>query len=171
MTFRPIHRLTFATALTLLSLGLGGIAAAQTPAPTPTAVAAAKELISLKGGASMFDPLIPGVIESAKNAYLPTNPQLGQPLNEVAAQLRKEYDSKRAEILNQVAIIYAQHFTEQELKDVVAFYRTPVGKKMILEEPLALDQSLKAAQTWATQFSDVVMERFRAEMKKKGYNL
>jgi hypothetical protein len=111
------------------------------------------------------------VIESAKNSLVPTNPQLQQQLNEVAAQLRKEFDPKRAEILNEVAKVYAQRFTEPELKEIVAFYKTPIGKKMIIEEPIALDQSLKVAQAWATRFSDEVLERFRAEMKKKGYNL
>jgi hypothetical protein len=165
--------LALAVALALGCLAFGDVARAQTqaPAPSPTAIAAAKELVSLKGGATMFDPLIPGVIESVKNTFAPTNPQLGQPLNDVAAQLRKDYDSKRAELLNEVAKIYARHFTEQELKDIVAFYKTPVGKKMIVEEPQALDESLKTAQAWATRFSDEVMERFRVEMKKKGYNL
>jgi len=162
-----IHRPALAVALLVGFLAFTAGARAQTPA----SLAAAKELISLKGGVAMFDPLIPGVIESAKNAYLPTNPQLSKELNEVALQLRKEYDPKRAEILNEVSKIYAQHFTEQELKDLVAFYRTPLGKKMITEEPIALDQSLKAAQAWATKFSDEVLERFRAEMKKKGHNL
>ncbi len=119
----------------------------------------------------MFEPLIPGVIESAKNSFVPTNPQLARPLNEVAAQLRKEYEARNAEILNEVSKIYAQHFTEQELKEIVAFYRTPVGKKMITQEPIALDQSLKAAQAWANRFSEEVLGRFRAEMKKKGHNL
>ena len=167
MTFRSLNRLALAAVLAAACLASAGAARAQTPA----ALAAAKELIVIKGGAAMFDPLIPGVIESVKNAFIPTNPQLAQPLNEVAVQLRKEYEPQRNEILDGVAKIYAQHFTEQELKDLVAFYKTPVGKKMVTEEPLAIDQSLKAAQTWSTQFSDVVMERFRAEMKKKGYNL
>jgi len=167
MKFHRIHRSAFAVALLAGLLAFAGVGRAQTPA----AIAAAKELITLKGGATMFDPLIPGVIESAKNMLLPTNPQLAQPLNEVALQLRKEYDPKRAEILTEVAKIYAGRFTEQELKELVAFYKTPLGKKVVTEEPIALDQSLKAAQAWATQFSDLVLERIRAEMKKKGYNL
>jgi uncharacterized protein len=171
MRFRPLNRLALAAVLAAACLASAGAARAQGPAPTPAAVAAAKELVSLKGGAAMFDPLIPGVIESVKNAFVPTNPQLTPQLNEVANLLRKEYDAKRAEILNEVSKIYAQHFTEQELRDLVAFYKTPLGHKMITEEPIALDQSLKAAQSWATQFSDVVMERFRAEMKKRGANL
>jgi len=172
MKFHPINYLSVAAALTFGCLALSGVAPAQGPAaPNAAAIAAAKELVALKGGATMFDPLVPGVIESAKNSLVPTNPQLQRPLNEVAAQLLKEYEPKRAEILNEVAKVYAQRFTEPELKEIVAFYKTPIGKKMITEEPIALDQSLRMAQNWATRFSDEVLERFRAEMKKKGYNL
>lgn len=169
MKFRSLNRLALAAALAAACLAGGGVARAQ--APTPAAIAAAKELVVAKGGTAMFEPLIPGVIESAKNTFLPTNPQLAQPLEQVAVELRKEYEPKNAEILNEVAKIYAQHFTEQELKDLVAFYKTPLGKKLLTQEPLALDQSLKAAQAWAVHFSDEVIERFRVEMKKKGYNL
>ena len=39
---------------------------------------------------------------------------------------------------------YAEHFTEQELKDMLAFYKTPLGKKMIDEEPKAGEESHQA---------------------------
>jgi hypothetical protein len=169
MTFRSINRLALIAALALGWVVLAGTARAQ--APSPGALAAAKELVTLKGGAAMFDPLIPGVIESAKNQFLPTNPQLAGPLNEVAAQLHKEYEPKRSEIIDLVAKIYAQHFTEAELKEIVAFYKSPTGKKMTAQEPAAINQSLGAAQEWANQFSDMVLQRFRAEMAKKGYKL
>jgi len=162
-----IHRPALAVALLVGFLAFTAGARAQTPA----SLAAAKELISLKGGVAMFDPLIPGVIESAKSQLVPTNPQLAGPLNEVATQLHKEYAPKRAELLDIVAKTYAQHFTEQELKDIVAFYRTPSGKKMIAQEPAAIKESLDAAQQWANDFSDVVLQRFRAEMQKKGFKL
>jgi hypothetical protein len=165
MKFRSLVALVAALAVTCLA------GAARAQAPTPAAVAAARELVIVKGGTAMFEPLIPGVIESAKNSFVPTNPQLVPQLNQVAADLRKEYEPRRAEILEEVATIYAQHFTEQELKDLVAFYRTPLGRKLLAQEPIALDQSLKAAQAWAVRFSDEVIDRFKTEMKKKGYNL
>ena len=43
--------------------------------------------------------------------------------------------------------IYAAHFTEQELKDALAFFKTPLGKKLISEEPKALEASMKAEPT------------------------
>jgi hypothetical protein len=169
MTFRSLNRLALIVALAFGWVVLAGPARAQ--APSPGALAAAKELVTLKGGGSMFDPLIPGVIESAKNQFLPINPNLSGPLTEVANQLHKEYAPKRAELLDLVAKIYAQHFTEAELKDIVAFYKTPAGKKMQAQEPIAIKQSLDAAQEWANQFSDTVLQRFRTEMAKKGHKL
>jgi hypothetical protein len=169
MTFRSINRLALVAALAFGWVAFAGLAHAQ--APSPGTLAAAKELVTLKGGGAMFEPLIPGVIESAKAQFLPTNPTLAAPLNEVATALHKEYGPKRNELLDIVAKTYAQHFTEAELKDIVAFYKTPAGKKMVAQEPIAINQSLKEAQEWANQFSDVVLQRFRTEMQKKGYKL
>jgi hypothetical protein len=143
----------------------------QAQAPTAGAVAAARELLAVKGGTLMFEPVIPGVVESTKNNLLPTNPNLARDLNEVSLQLRREYESKKAELVYEVAIVYAKHFTEQELKDLVTFYKSPLGQKMLKEEPVALDESLKRAQDWSVDFSEVVMGRFRAEMKKRGHQL
>jgi hypothetical protein len=168
MISNHLTKLAFA-AMLALATAAGGPARAQEP--SAAAIANAKEVISLKGGVGMFDPLIPGVIESVKNMYVPTNPNLGRELGDVAAQLRKDYEPRRAELLAEVSKVYAARFTEQELKDLVAFYKTPLGKKVIAEEPVALDQSLKRAQDWAKSFSDEVMDRFRVEMKKKGHNL
>jgi hypothetical protein len=146
-------------------------APAPAPAPTAGAVAAARELIVVKGGAAMFEPVIPGVIETAKNSLVPTNPNLTRELNDVAAQLRKDYENKKAELVYEVALIYAAHFTEQELRELVAFYKSPLGQKMLKEEPLALDQSMKKAQDWSSNFSEAVLARIRAEMTKKGHPL
>ena len=143
----------------------------QAKQPSASAIAAARELIILKGAQNMFDPIIPGVIESAKNALLPTNPNLSRELNEVSALLRKEFEPKRAELLDEVATVYAQRFTEQDIKDLIAFYKTPLGKKVLTDEPAAVDQSLKRAQEWANAFSEKMFARFSVEMKKKGHNL
>ena len=47
---------------------------------------------------------------------------------------------------NSVVWIYRQHFTFQELKQLVKFYRTPAGRKMSEELPIVMMQSLIAAE-------------------------
>jgi hypothetical protein len=158
-----------AAALALACLVFSGAAHAQQP--SPGAIAAAKELLDLKGASRMFDPLVPGIVETVKNNYLQTNPALYKDLTDVATQLRTEFAPKRVDIINQVAVLYAQRFSEQELKDVVAFYKTPTGKKFVTEEPLVIEQSLSTAQAWSQKLSEEVFSRFRAEMKKRGHEL
>jgi uncharacterized protein len=158
-----------ALAVALASLVTAGAAKAQTL--SPASIDLARQVILVKGGNAMFDPVVPGVIESAKNVFLPTNPNLSKDLTEVANQLKKDYDGKRAELLNEVAKIYAQRFTEQELKDLLAFYKSPLGQKVVTEEPKVLDAAMQRAQDWANNFSEEVIGRMRAEMKKRGANL
>jgi len=152
----------------MLALGLAfalGSGAADAQQPSPSAIATAK------GAAALYSPLVSGVIERTKSVFLQTNPMLGKDLNEVAAKLHAEYASRGAEIVNDVAKLYASRFTEQELKDILAFYKSPLGRKLIVEEPAILDQSMKNAQVWAENLSQEVIAKMRTEMKKRGHDI
>lgn len=160
------------TCAALLALAVVGYAsAAWSQEPSTAAVTLAREFIDLKGTSHMWDPIIPGVIEQATSVFLQTNPGLSKELNEVAQQLRAELLPRKAELSNEVARLYALRFTEPELKDALAFYRTPLGRKIIAEEPRVLDESYGRVQQWANKFSDEVMSRMRGEMKKRGHSL
>ena len=89
----------------------------------------------------------------------------------MAAQLRTEYAPRAEEVRREIARLYALRFTEQELKELVAFYKTPLGRKVNAEEPNILDASLAYVQRWSGNFSDEVEIRMRAELKKRGHNL
>ena len=97
------------------------------------------------------------------------NPNLFKDLNEVSLNLRKEYAPKLASLRTDIARIYASRFTEQEMKETLAFYKSPLGKKILTEEPTFVDRSMSAAQDWAIKLNDEVLQRFRAELKKRGH--
>ncbi len=42
---------------------------------------------------------------------------------------------------------------------------------MIVQEPLVLDETFNFVQRWSPRVGEEVMNRFRAEMKKKGHDL
>ena len=132
-----------------LALGVGAAAAEE---PSKTAIATAKEVITAKGANSLYSPLVSGVIERTKIVLLQSNPMLGKDLNEVAK-------------------LYASRFTEQELKDTLNFYKSPLGRKLVVEEPNILDQSMKTAQTWAENLSQEIIAKMRTEMKKRGHDI
>jgi hypothetical protein len=158
----------------MLALGLVlavCVGAAHAQQPSPAAIATAKELITTKGAVALYEPVVPGVIEQAKSVFLQANPTLGKDLNEVALKLRAEYAPRSAEILNEVAKLYATRFTEKELKDALAFYKSPLGHKLLVEEPNILEQSMRSTQDWADRLSQEVIGKIRAEMKKRGHDI
>jgi uncharacterized protein len=165
-TVRP-RAVVLALALVLAA----SVGSAHAQQPSATALATAKELITTKGAVAIFDPLVPGVIEQAKSTLLRTNPMLSKDLNEVAAKLRADYAPRSVEIVNDMAKLYATRFTEQELKDALAFYKSPLGRKLLVEEPKVLDEGMQNAQTWANKLSEEVLGKIRVEMKKRGHEI
>jgi uncharacterized protein len=144
---------------------------AQAQQPSAATLASARELMELKGVKNLVEPVVVGVVQQTTGTILQTNPGLSKDLDEVSAQLRNEYQPRIAEMTNEIVRLYAQHFSEQELKEAVAFYKSPAGKKILTEEPKILDESYARIQQWANRLQDEVMTRVRAEMKKRGHNL
>ncbi len=169
MKFAAFARLCWVACVAAAFIAWPHQASAQQP--SAASIAAANEILDAKGSMILFEPLVPGVIEQAKNVFLQTNPNLSKDLNEVAANLRKQLGLRLGNLKNEAAKIYASHFSEQELKEIAAFYKTPLGKKMIEEEPKVVDETLRMAQDWANRLSEEVMGMFRAEMKKKGHTI
>jgi len=75
---------------------------------------------------------------------------------------------KDKEIAEQMAKIYANDFTEQELKDLTAFYKSPLGQKLLAQEPKSIQSSMIFMNQWAQSLTETVVNEFRAEMKKRG---
>jgi hypothetical protein len=143
--------------------------AALAQAPSAAAMATAKQLVDITGATTLFSPLIAGVVEQSKLLYLQQNPMLQKDLNEIAEKMRNDLKPRFAEVTDEVARQYAEHFSEQELKDILAFYQSPAGKKLLIEQPKVVNGSMQFAQDWANKLSTEVTAKMRDELKKRGH--
>jgi hypothetical protein len=143
--------------------------AAHSQQPSAAAMATAKELIASTGSAAVFNPLIAGVVEQAKLLFLQQNPALANDLNEIANQMRTDLAPRFVDLTDEMARLYATHFTDQELKAILVFYQSPVGKKLLAQQPTVVDDSMRFAQDWANKLSDQVIAKMREELKKRGH--
>jgi uncharacterized protein len=173
MIARLSLRHAVAAIIALVAIAIVKPAAAQAPAakPSPTALLLAKQIVELKGVKQMMDPVAVGVVEKVKSVIMQQNFMWQKDINEVTVQMHKEFDTRSGELVDSAARAYASHFTEPELKQILAFYQSPVGQKMIVEEPKAIEDSMRDASTWADDLSVDVMNRMRAEMKKRGHDI
>ena len=68
--------------------------------------------------------------------------------------------------LNKMLIpIYDKYYTELEIKQLIAFYQTPLGNKVITTMPQIMQESMQAGQAWRTAIAEKVFNNLKA----KGY--
>ena len=160
-----------------LALGLalaGAPAGAQQPAApplkqaSPAAIAAAKEILAMKNASAMYANAVPSLVQQTKEALLQNNLNYQKDLNEVAVIVAQSLAGREKEIGEGMAKIYANEFSEQELKDLVTFYKSTLGQKLLATEPRAIQFSMSYMNQWAQAFAEVVNGQFRAEMRKRG---
>src|ERR1700744_5981038 len=141
-----------------LGLALAGVPAkAQTQAqPSPAAIAAAKEILAMKHANDMYKYAVPNLVERTKEQLISTNLNYQKDLNEVSVIVAKNLAGREQEIGEGMAKAFATEFTEQELKDLVTFYKSPLGQKLLTAEPKAIQDSMTFMNQWAQQFAEVV---------------
>jgi hypothetical protein len=148
-------------------------AGAQQKAPalkeaSPSAIAAAKEILAMKNASAVYASAVPNIVDRTKNQLMQSNLNYQKDLNEVAVIIAQKLAGREKEIGEGMAKVYANEFSEQELKDLVTFYKSPLGQKLLSTEPRAIQFSMSYMNQWAQIFAEAVNGEFRAEMRKRG---
>lgn len=68
-------------------------------------------------------------------------------------------------LLELIVPVYQKHMTIEDLKELIKFYETPVGKKFALKTPLIVQESMQVGQQWGMKIG----QDFAKKMKDKGY--
>ena len=109
---------------------------------SPAAIAAAKEILAMKNASAMYANAVPGIVVQTKQRAAAEQPQLPEGPQRGRRDRRKNLAGREKEIGDGMAKIYASEFTEQELKDLVTFYKSPLGQKLLASEPKAIQGSM-----------------------------
>jgi len=171
---KSVLRLLSAAGLVLGLALAGSLAGAQQPAApplkpaSPAAIAAAKEILTMKNASAMYANAVPSIVQQTKQTLLQNNLNYQKDLDEVAVVVAQTFAGKEKEIGDGMAQVYANEFTEQELKDLVTFYKSALGQKLLAAEPRAIQFSMSYMNQWAQTFAELVNAQFRAEMRKRG---
>lgn len=86
----------------------------------------------------MMDPLVKMVPQENQEAF------------------RKELMESTSELYTQIAEIYMESFTEAEIDQILAFYETPVGKKMVATLPEITQKGMELGQAWGMKLQPIM---------------
>lgn len=66
-----------------------------------------------------------------------------------------------SELLDQLIPIYEKHLTHQEVKELIKFFESPVGKMLIQKQPLITQESMVVGMEWGRKVSLKVLQKLR----------
>jgi len=69
------------------------------------------------------------------------------------------------EMVELIVPIYAKYFSHDEIRELIKFYQSPLGKKLTRVLPDVTRESMAAGQKWGAELAAEVMK----EIQQKGY--
>ena len=146
-----------AALLVVLLLGADPPALAQQRAVALQLVELVQPESSYRAGLQqMMEQMVPSLEAQARATGKPLPPDYKQRMNAVLLEVVPYQEMKQWS-----AEIYAQRFTVAELKELVAFYRTPVGRKLASKLPEIMGEAGK-------KVSVVLPERLPGALRRHG---
>ena len=96
----------------------------------------------VNGSAGSISAMYPQIVAQLKSA------KPGVTDEQWAAVKKEVFDVEVAELSKQLIPIYKKHFTQEEVKAIIAFYESPTGKKLAEQTPLITVESMQISQVW-----------------------
>ncbi len=153
-----------------LTLLCAAPAFAQAPALAPGHVQVAREVLELSGVTQGFTNIY-SEFERNVQGMLATRPEMKKDADAVIAALKPEADKRANEMSLVAAEIFARKMTEADLKEVAAFFKSPVGQRYSTLRREAMEDILNSLAPWTVQTSQYLFDRFSQEMSKRGHTL
>src|SRR3954468_2707861 len=141
-------------------------AVAQVPAP-PGAVSAVDpvklQLIRALLTESHAVDLMLQAMQAATPAQRAANPGIPPAFWDRFLSAARE---RRGELEALFIQIYDRHFTTDHLRQLLAFYRTPIGRKLLAEQPALAQEAMASGQQWGQRLGSEIGQKMAAEAQK-----
>lgn len=105
-------------------------------------------------------------IDAALQAQIEANPQI-KPLEDVMRQFLAKYMSWDY-LKPGMVQMYGEAFAEPEVRELIAFYRTPLGQKMTTRMPELMQKGMALGQKAVQEHLPELQEAIAKKMKEGG---
>ncbi len=134
-------------------------------------LAAALAVINATTATASFDNRLPEIASEVTNRLIRIRPDLHQEIADTVQAVALKLVARRRELDQDVARVYAKAFTEDELKAIAAFLKSPAGQKYQTQGPKVFGDTLQAVQSWSDRVGAEMVDKTKEELKKQGHEL
>jgi hypothetical protein len=150
-------------------------AAAGAQSVDPAFKADIEKLLVVTGSAQMGKQaatLISGqILEALKKARPDIPPRVVEVAQEVLdSEFAKAFDGPD-NLTARMIPIYAKHFTPEDVRGLLAFYNSELGKKSVTVMPVVFREAAAVGQQWAQEHMPAISSVLEARLRAEGFGI
>jgi hypothetical protein len=155
-------------AVALLAWALWGLPAQAQTAPDPQAVAHARQLLLAMGAELQFDTAIKTMLGGLGEQLRRQHPAHAATISEVFGRMAEKFLARKGEALDMIAPVWAEKFNIAEMNEIAAFYKTPIGTKLLAVQPEIAQRSMMMGMSWGERIGKEAESEVRGELRRRG---
>lgn len=122
-------------------------------------------------GEMMATTFVGQMTDALKQAQPDLDPKAYDIIAEEVNQLIHEEVSERNALNDMMYPIYHRHLLTSDIEELIRFYQTPVGRKVIETMPIVFQESTLAGQQWGESLGPEIQRRIIERFDKEGIEL
>jgi len=157
--------------LIIASMLVFSISAAQAQTPSPEAMTAARSLVTAMKLPDPYKARLPGILLSLKPVLAQNRPEIERDFDALLPTVTDGFSPYYAAIVDGIATVYASNFTIGEMNEMEAFYRKPIGQKLLEKSPVIAQQINQTGQDLSQKATEDLRARLTEALRQKGHKL
>ena len=143
--------------------------AGEEDAPTTEVRADIERLMELTGAydAELLDQMGSIIVQQTAQMIGAENPKAVERCAEITMEAIGEMFTD-GDFMDEMNAIYAKYFSQEDIRQMIAFYETPVGRKSIEVMPELMSESMQVTMRWMAKVNPVIQERVTAQLREEG---
>lgn len=117
-----------------------------------------RELLITSNAVKLGDQMLDQIFDAYESSVPDVPP-------EVWKKVRSEM--RASEFIEFIIPIYAKHFNRKDIKGIMSFYKSPVGRKLIDSQGEIMKESMAVGMAWGQEVS----KRIASDLNMKGYKV
>lgn len=156
----------------LVFLVCAGAIWAQAFAQTSEKRADIERLLAMTEVATITQQMTRLVSTQLMNVVRANNPTIPQEVLDALPQaISSVLEENIPSLMSEIADVYDQHFTHEDIRALIGFYSSEIGRKLVEAQPAITQQSAAAGQAWGMALGPQIEQRVRQRLKEAGYTL
>ena len=118
-----------------------------------------------------YGEVLPNLARRVKARLAERYPKLKEPIEQAVDEVALTLIERQGELDLMIARSWAERFSEQELRDISAFFATPTGAKLAKANTELIAAGLDIARQWGQQMGVEMVRAVTEKLKKQGHKL